>query len=159
MLSTPPAFILSQDQTLMFKSFFLQNLAWLISSVGLSSFTVLRSSVLHRCVRQIFRFAWIILFEFFKVFYCSVINVLFVVSNNFDILAHLLSFVNNFFIFFFAIVFWQLCKSSTICFHCQELFYFVFADFQSQITLIFYHISLVLSRTFFILELSNSMRF
>ena len=29
MLSTPPAFILSQDQTLMFKSWFFQNLAWL----------------------------------------------------------------------------------------------------------------------------------
>ena len=60
----------------------------------------------------------------------------------------------------------QLCKSIIIIPDCQELFYFCFSQlFQSQATLTSYHNRFCLSTTFFIflkffvLELSNSMRF
>ena len=103
MLGTPPAFILSQDQTLMFKIWFRSKIAWLIFKPYYCCLVFLfwmfsRTSRLNQ--KPLF-------FKNFQGFtYCSVFKVLccwmlsFVLSSNFYILSQLLLFVNNFFHFF-----------------------------------------------------------
>ena len=77
-LSTPPAFILSQDQTLKLK-FFLQNLAWLISRFLLFRCPFHISWNIKGTVREPLG-SFEILIEFSRLSYCSVINVHFVIN-------------------------------------------------------------------------------
>ena len=101
-LSTPPAFILSQDQTLMFKSWFFQNLAWLNFRIQSR-----RTVTVFGCV-----FFWkrcdsafesrslnYSLTNLSRLFHCSVFNVLLfvVLSDNFYILSQVFLIVKNFF--------------------------------------------------------------
>ena len=103
-LSTPPAFILSQDQTLMLKVFSFRTLAWL-KIHPTSCYTCL---LFFKGPRFLEAFARLssrleISFESFKVFHCLVINVhllLCLVGVNFDRLSCCANFVNNFFHFF-----------------------------------------------------------
>ena len=101
-LSTPPAFILSQDQTLMFKSWFFQNLAWLNFRIQSR-----RTVTVFGCV-----FFWkrcdsafesrslnYSLTNLSRLFHCSVFNVLCLFDSLF-ILSKCFRCVKNFFNFF-----------------------------------------------------------
>ena len=90
-----------------------QNLAWLNLS-----FDFKFKGASFDAVRQIYWFAWIILIESFKVFHCSVINVLLpssavFLSDSLFIIAPLSSFVNNFF-HLFQKSFWGLPPGSLL---------------------------------------------
>ena len=127
MLSTPPAFILSQDQTLKFKCCLILSelLAWLIILVCL---LLLKSISVRISSDQICSLN--ILLEFSRLSYCSVINVLccpFYRSSLF-ILPHSLEFVKNFFISFHRLLFpRQLFNYIKVLILCQELFIFSFS--------------------------------
>ena len=135
MLSTPPAFILSQDQTLMLKSLSqVQNLAWLIYPL----FTVFgllisqRPRMLDTC--PLIDFSIFISLGIFKV--VSLFNYQFsfcLFRNSLFIISHFVLFVKNFFSFLFfktfhfAIAFHDnVIYLITSSFHCQQLFYFFF---------------------------------
>ena len=149
MLSTPPAFILSQDQTLVKISQIRFNTNLKSSSFQfkkttsfLIPFTVLRFDI--KCL------FWIILFRIFRVVvYCLIIKVLFVSPFKFGLfsLSYSLTFVKNFFNLFstsfsavrplssrqtFVCLKRQLIKNIIISCVCQLLFY----SFLNQLLLI-----------------------
>ena len=96
MLSTPPAFILSQDQTLVKNVCIRVRIAWQFCSCLLFWFDIFRCPFLKNLFKEFSGF----------VVYCSVINVLFVVAvscDSFYIISKCFMFVNNFFYFFFAV--------------------------------------------------------
>ena len=91
-LSTPPAFILSQDQTLVKNVCIRVRIAWQFCSCLLFWFDIFRCPFLKNLFKEFSGF----------VVYCSVINVLFVVAvscDSFYIISKCFMFVNNFFIF------------------------------------------------------------
>ena len=91
-LSTPPAFILSQDQTLVKNVCIRVRIAWQFCSCLLFWFDIFRCPFLKNLFKEFSGF----------VVYCSVINVLFVVAvscDSFYIISKRFMFVNNFFIF------------------------------------------------------------
>ena len=93
MLSTPPAFILSQDQTLVKNVCIRVRIAWQFCSCLLFWFDIFRCPFLKNLFKEFSGF----------VVYCSVINVLFVVAvscDSFYIISKCFMFVNNFFISF-----------------------------------------------------------
>ena len=93
MLSTPPAFILSQDQTLVKNVCIRVRIAWQFCSCLLFWFDIFRCPFLKNLFKEFSGF----------VVYCSVINVLFVVAvscDSFYIISKCFIFVNNFFISF-----------------------------------------------------------
>ena len=93
MLSTPPAFILSQDQTLVKNVCIRVRIAWQFCSCLLFWFDIFRCPFLKNLFKEFSGF----------VVYCSVINVLFVVAvscDSFYIISKRFMFVNNFFISF-----------------------------------------------------------
>ena len=93
MLSTPPAFILSQDQTLVKNVCIRVRIAWQFCSCLLFWFDIFRCPFLKNLFKEFSGF----------VVYCSVINVLFVVAVSCDssyIISKCFMFVNNFFISF-----------------------------------------------------------
>ena len=120
MLGTPPAFILSQDQTLMLKVFPCQNYLafhlYLLQISLLQTFldlTVLFGSILSNliCSPKFF-------LEFSGLHYCLFVKVLCcsLFSGNFCILSLASNFVNNFFYFFNFFVEacrYRLCTSAT----------------------------------------------
>ena len=96
-LSTPPAFILSQDQTLVKNVCIRVRIAWQFCSCLLFWFDIFRCPFLKNLFKEFSG----------SVVYCSVINVLFVVAvscDSFYIISKCFMFVNNFFISFFAVV-------------------------------------------------------
>ena len=116
MLSTPPAFILSQDQTLVKNVCIRVRIAWQFCSCLLFWFDIFRCPFLKNLFKEFSGF----------VVYCSVINVLFVVAvscDSFYIISKHFMFVNNFFKLFF-VAHQQL--NQFIMYHClcQQLFYF-----------------------------------
>ena len=106
-LSTPPAFILSQDQTLKLKCLILSELlAWLIIlwfiSEPLNSLLFKERFVLQICSLNI-------LLEFSRLSYCSVIKVLrrpvrVPHRDSLFSLPNFKAFVNYFFIYFFKVI-------------------------------------------------------
>ena len=93
-LSTPPAFILSQDQTLKLKCLIRSRLlAWLIIPVCFS-LLFKEQFVLQICSLNI-------LLEFSRLSYCSVINVLCCLSDSLFSLTHSFEFV-KYFLFLFS---------------------------------------------------------
>ena len=95
MLSTPPAFILSQDQTLVKNVCIRVRIAWQFCSCLLFWFDIFRCPFLKNLFKEFSGF----------VVYCSVINVLFVVAVSCDslyIISKRFMFVNNFFKLFFV---------------------------------------------------------
>ena len=93
MLSTPPAFILSQDQTLVKNVCIRVRIAWQFCSCLLFWFDIFRCPFLKNLFKEFSGF----------VVYCLVINVLFVVAvscDSFYIISKCFMFVNNFFISF-----------------------------------------------------------
>ena len=95
MLSTPPAFILSQDQTLVKNVCIRVRIAWQFCSCLLFWFDIFRCPFLKNLFKEFSGF----------VVYCSVINVLFVVAvscDSFYIVSKCFMFVNNFFKLFFV---------------------------------------------------------
>ena len=93
MLSTPPAFILSQDQTLVKNVCIRVRIAWQFCSCLLFWFDIFRCPFSKNLFKEFSGF----------VVYCSVINVLFVVAvscDSFYIISKRFMFVNNFFISF-----------------------------------------------------------
>ena len=118
MLSTPPAFILSQDQTLVKNVCIRVRIAWQFCSCLLFWFDIFRCPFLKNLFKEFSGF----------VVYCSVINVLFVVAvscDSFYIISKCFMFVNNFFkLFFIAFYFYQrqpLYNIMCILF-CQHIF-------------------------------------
>ena len=94
-LSTPPAFILSQDQTLVKNVCIRVRIAWQFCSCLLFWFDIFRCPFLKNLFKEFSGF----------VVYCSVINVLFVVAvscDSFYIISKCFMFVNNFFKLFFV---------------------------------------------------------
>ena len=117
-LSTPPAFILSQDQTLVKNVCIRVRIAWQFCSCLLFWFDIFRCPFLKNLFKEFSGF----------VVYCSVINVLFVVAvscDSFYIISKRFMFVNNFFkLFFVAFYFYQrqpLYNIMCILF-CQHIF-------------------------------------
>ena len=105
MLSTPPAFILSQDQTLVKSVCTQSRIAWQFCSCLLFWFDIFRCPFLKNLFKEFSGF----------VVYCSVINVLFVVvvsCDSFYIISKRFMFVNNFFKLFF-VAFLNLSNSSS----------------------------------------------
>ena len=116
MLGTPPAFILSQDQTLMLKSFFLPELIW----------QLIRNNVLIYC----FKVASLIeaflnysqnLSRFFTVQLSMFVVVIF---NSLYILSYLQVVVNNFFIFLCCLSNATTLISYHVC-HCLSTTFFI----------------------------------
>ena len=105
MLSTPPAFILSQDQTLMLKVYPVQKfLATVFKVAFYKKLFVHLYDDLNFLICELLRYL-----ESFKVIHCSVVNVLCFsavrcLSDNFYILSKTFVFVKNFFIFLFAVL-------------------------------------------------------
>ena len=105
MLSTPPAFILSQDQTLVKNVCIRVRIAWQFCSCLLFWFDIFRCPFLKNLFKEFSGF----------VVYCSVINVLFVVAvscDSFYIIPKCFMFVNNFFKLFF-VAFLNLSNSNS----------------------------------------------
>ena len=105
MLSTPPAFILSQDQTLVKNVCIRVRIAWQFCSCLLFWFDIFRCPFLKNLFKEFSGF----------VVYCSVINVLFVVAvscDSFYIISKRFMFVNNFFKLFF-VAFLNLSNSNS----------------------------------------------
>ena len=105
MLSTPPAFILSQDQTLVKNVCIRVRIAWQFCSCLLFWFDIFRCPFLKNLFKEFSGF----------VVYCSVINVLFVVAvscDSFYIISKCFMFVNNFFKLFF-VAFLNLSNSNS----------------------------------------------
>ena len=105
MLSTPPAFILSQDQTLVKNDCIRVRIAWQFCSCLLFWFDIFRCPFLKNLFKEFSGF----------VVYCSVINVLFVVvvsCDSFYIISKCFMFVNNFFKLFF-VAFLNLSNSNS----------------------------------------------
>ena len=105
MLSTPPAFILSQDQTLVKNVCIRVRIAWQFCSCLLFWFDIFRCPFLKNLFKEFSGF----------VVYCSVINVLFVVvvsCDSFYIISKCFMFVNNFFKLFF-VAFLNLSNSNS----------------------------------------------
>ena len=105
MLSTPPAFILSQDQTLVKNVCIRVRIAWQFCSCLLFWFDIFRCPFLKNLFKEFSGF----------VVYCSVINVLFVVAVSCDssyIISKCFMFVNNFFKLFF-VAFLNLSNSNS----------------------------------------------
>ena len=104
-LSTPPAFILSQDQTLVKNVCIRVRIAWQFCSCLLFWFDIFRCPFLKNLFKEFSGF----------VVYCSVINVLFVVAvscDSFYIISKCFMFVNNFFKLFF-VAFLNLSNSNS----------------------------------------------
>ena len=98
MLSTPPAFILSQDQTLVKNVCIRVRIAWQFCSCLLFWFDIFRCPFLKNLFKEFSGF----------VVYCSVINVLFVVAVSCDSLfriAYSSRLVNSFLISFCNLLF------------------------------------------------------
>ena len=96
MLSTPPAFILSQDQTLVKNVCIRVRIAWQFCSCLLFWFDIFRCPFLKNLFKEFSGF----------VVYCSVINVLFVVAvscDSFYIISKCFMFVNNFLNYFLSL--------------------------------------------------------
>ncbi len=124
-LGTPPAFILSQDQTLILISFKLPKKfkSFLLNSVTLSSFANSVSELLlnRNCRKLCFPFQVCIvssyLFSDSKFLHYEVFNVLTLLSKRRSLLAslfsisHLWALVNNFFELFYLILLCCLCSS------------------------------------------------
>ena len=132
-LSTPPAFILSQDQTLV-KSFFRQDQPfWLIHPFLL--FSASSEAEAHQKSSSRCSFFEFLSFKKFSriVVYCLVIKVRLcsLSSDSLFILSHPLSFVKNFFKF---LKFFQ--TSFCLAFSCES-------------ACIYYHVVFCLSRVFF----------
>ena len=105
MLSTPPAFILSQDQTLVKNVCIRVRIAWQFCSCLLFWFDIFRCPFLKNLFKEFSGF----------VVYCSVINVLFVVAvscDSFYIISKCFMFVNNFFNYF-LLLFLNLSSSNS----------------------------------------------
>ena len=105
MLSTPPAFILSQDQTLVKNVCIRVRIAWQFCSCLLFWFDIFWCPFLKNLFKEFSGF----------VVYCSVINVLFVVAvscDSFYIISKCFMFVNNFFKLFF-VAFLNLSNSNS----------------------------------------------
>ena len=141
MLGTPPAFILSQDQTLMLKSFSSPEQSGFPSLFASQTFldlTVLFGSILSNLICSLKFFL-----EFSGLHYCLFVKVLCcaLFSNNSDILSCASNFVNNFFKLF-SKTFWTLIQAfeyrgnlcfarwifnisypSCLCQHVFELFF------------------------------------
>ena len=110
MLSTPPAFILSQDQTLVLKFVLVKDKhpAYLFPFLPMSRFCSKNS------LKRIFRVG----------IYCSVIKVLLPLRSNFDILSWLDLFVNYFFKLF-SKFFRKDFQYSTFRLFRQAFFFFI----------------------------------
>ena len=103
-LGTPPAFILSQDQTLIIKFISSTSINWLISVYFLfKGFCSLNNSI------QYFSSKYLFLLEFSGLHYCLFVKVLsskfltviFVVRDSFNIIARLVAFCQHLFLIFF----------------------------------------------------------
>ena len=121
MLSTPPAFILSQDQTLVKNVCIRVRIAWQFCFCLLFWFDIFRCPFLKNLFKEFSGF----------VVYCSVINVLFVVAvscDSFYIISKCFMFVNNFFKLFFVLhlklsfLIHQLVYNNIRFPECQALF-------------------------------------
>ena len=143
MLGTPPAFILSQDQTLILK-FGLASFSLLIlkrDSVGLSVIYAFLPAcvVLARIFWKSFRLFPTFILEFSGLFYYLIIKVVrWLFASAYYILPHLFALVNNFF-YFFEFLFCQcflLCGSeiyiTTLSSLCQQLFSIFWNSFLSS---------------------------
>ena len=129
-LSTPPAFILSQDQTLMFKCLILAPVKTGLSDVPLllpwrTKFFRWKPKVyIVYYLLKVFVLWTILLFHFWNFFsiefsglhYCLFIKVLFacLICDSFYSLSKLFHFVKHFFILFFIFRSVPLCKSSSL---------------------------------------------
>ena len=126
MLSTPPAFILSQDQTLMFKSWFFQNLAWLNFRIqSRRAVTVFGCVFFWKRCDSAFKSRSLnySLTNLSRLFHCSVFNVLlFVLScDSLFRLSHLSVAVKYFFEKFFILsIFFS--NSVLVVAHLAQLF-------------------------------------
>ena len=154
-LSTPPAFILSQDQTLMFN---------VDPSSRSTSFLSLLITVLIKNVRWFFLKSsekFIRIFKVVLLFSCQrSFLIRFLCVRSFVILSQFFLFVKNFLIYFVVLnsfVLQQLLYHIIFDLVCQELFNFSFrfdfycSDRSPSATFIVYHIWLLMSRSFFIL--------
>ena len=126
MLSTPPAFILSQDQTLVKSVCTQSRIAWQFCCCLLFWFDIFRCPFLKNLFKEFSGF----------VVYCSVINVLFVVAvscDSFYIISKCFMFVNNFFKLFFVAFFeslkQQLWYIIIYLLVCQQLFWSFFKSY------------------------------
>ena len=122
MLSTPPAFILSQDQTLMLKVLIQpEYLAFLNqkqvpTGILIQVLLFLRFALL-KAVRSSFDDLNYSLMNLSRLFTVQ-LSMFFVVFSNSDILSHSEVFVNNFFIFLF-----QLFRADVLSFLTALIFY------------------------------------
>ena len=125
MLSTPPAFILSQDQTLVKNVCIRVRIAWQFCSCLLFWFDIFRCPFLKNLFKEFSGF----------VVYCSVINVLFVVAvscDSFYIISKCFMFVNNFFKLFF-VAFWISQTATLIYYHISSCLSITFLKFFSKV--------------------------
>ena len=125
MLSTPPAFILSQDQTLMLKFWFQSKFAWLILTVitvvwFFAKFAFCSSRSTRSCLQAVMDSFLSRMFWMFS--WTSRLNQkpLFLEFSGFYILF---SFQGS-----LLLSHWQLIYITTISYLCQQLFYFIFRN-------------------------------
>ena len=122
MLSTPPAFILSQDQTLMLKVLIqpeylaFPNQKQVPTGILIQVLLFLRFALL-KAVRSSFDDLNYSLMNLSRLFTVQ-LSMFFVVFSNFDILSRSEVFVNNFFIFLF-----QLFRADVLSFLTALIFY------------------------------------
>ena len=122
MLSTPPAFILSQDQTLMLKVLIqpehlaFPNQKQVPTGILIQVLLFLRFALL-KAVRSSFDDLNYSLMNLSRLFTVQ-LSMFFVVFSNSDILSHSEVFVNNFFIFLF-----QLFRADVLSFLTALIFY------------------------------------
>ena len=155
MLGTPPAFILSQDQTLMFKFDSVPDyLAWLVilNLHYLVSFWISQNP---KVKPDLFLFEFSGFYILFNLQF-SRISVVVHLSGNFDSISHSQLFVNNFFKFLFVVCCFpqqQPLYLITFIAVCQQLFYSIF-QLISELPCVFrsglliYHYFFDLSRHF-----------
>ena len=159
-LSTPPAFILSQDQTLMFN---------VDPSSRSTSFFILVITVLIKNVRWFLLKSsekFIRIFKVVLLFSCQrSFLIRFLCVRSFIILSQFFLFVKKFLIYFVVLnsfVLQQLLYHIIFDLVCQELFNFSFrsdlycSDRSPSATFIDYHIWQLMSRSFFILFRSKT---
>ena len=188
MLSTPPAFILSQDQTLILKVVLQNSLSLFFRFTSFDVYCCLGAIFLR--IATVFRLCsfWIILSNLSRLSHCSVINVLccrladslFIISNfllfvknffiyfsqvlavplsgTFYILSSLASLVNNFFISFCWLFFCLLSIFQWSTPSCRLLF-LMFCWHVLRSASIYYHLRYAMSTLFFILYLINQPLF